>query len=75
MTLRHGSVEDITTMFATMDDQRKSLLKRISQLVYFMRGAVQYHAALTLTYVEREILEDTIKERLEVESNKVYPNY
>lgn len=62
-------------MFQVMERERKELLKRITRLVYFMRGGLQYDVALNRTHIEREIMEEFIEERLKAESEKMYPNY
>lgn len=58
-----------------MQRERKRLLRSIVQLVYFMRGSIQYNDMLNMSLVERETVNDFIQERLETESKKMYPNY
>jgi hypothetical protein len=42
-------------------------------LVYYMRGALQYHDALQLSPMERQIGFDYINKRLEQASKMQYP--
>lgn len=58
-----------------MRKETRGLLKEVISLVYFMRGSIQYRDMMTMTPVEREMISDFIKDRLEQESNKTYPVY
>lgn len=58
-----------------MRKSSRALSKDIVQLVYFMRGAISYHDALSLTPGERDLMVEYISERLEAESKRMYPNY
>jgi hypothetical protein len=62
-------------MFNQLRKSSRALTKQIVQLVYFMRGALQYHDALMLTPGERDLMEEFISERLEMEGKKIHPNY
>jgi hypothetical protein len=75
ITLRHGSPEDIQNMFRQMKRKTRNLIQSVVQLVYFMRGAIQYDNMMHMTPVEREIVEDFIKDRLEQEKGKANPIY
>lgn len=75
MTLRSGAPDDIRRMFDQMNQERKRILTSIVQLVYFMRGSVQYKDMFEMTLVERESVGEFIEKRLEVESKKMYPTY
>ena len=73
--LQQGSPNDIRDMFHRLRDETRGLLKEITSLVYFMRGAIQYESMITMTPVERAIISDFVKERLEQERDKVHPIY
>ena len=62
-------------MFDRMGRERRRIIKSITQLVYFMRGSIQYHHMMNMSLVERQIVNEFIEERLEVESKKMYPTY
>lgn len=58
-----------------MNGERKRILSSIIQLVYFMRGSIQYSDMFNMTMVEREAVSDFIEKRLDAESKKTYPQY
>ncbi len=63
-------------MFLTLQDEAKMLIKNIIDIVYFMRGAMSYESVLlTMSYAERQLVSDFLKERLERESKSPTPNY
>lgn len=62
-------------MFADMQGVRKNLITNIVQLVYFMRGSIQYKDMMDMSLVEREAVSDFISTRLEQESKKQHPQY
>ena len=62
-------------MFDRMANERRAIIQGLIQLVYFMRGAVQYDAMKMMSYVERQEISEFIEKRLEDESEKMYPTY
>ncbi|MGZ8924648.1 MAG: hypothetical protein ACXW2E_02070 [Nitrososphaeraceae archaeon] len=58
-----------------MNKERRRILRSIIQLVYFMRGSIQYKDMLNMSLVEREEVGDFIEKRIEQESKKMYPIY
>ena len=66
---------DVQTMFAQMSVDRKRIISNIIQLVYFMRGSVQYRDMIDMSQIEREAVGEFIEKRLEQESKKMHPNY
>lgn len=62
-------------MFSSMNNERRRILKSIIQLVYFMRGSIQYKDMLNMSLVERDAVNEFIEDRLSNESKKVYPIY
>jgi hypothetical protein len=62
-------------MFSSMVNDRRRIIKSIIQLVYFMRGAVQYETMMSMSSFERSMVSEFVEDRLEVESKKMYPQY
>lgn len=62
-------------MFLEMNGVVEKTLKAITQLVYFMRGSIQYRDMLDMTFIERQCVSEFIETRLEAESKKMYPQY
>lgn len=75
ITLKAGSVPDIQKMFGRLKDTQRGLLEGIVSLAYFMRGSVQYKDLLDMSPLERDIVTEFIKDRLEAESKKMHPNF
>lgn len=75
MTLKTGSQQEIIDMFNAMRKDVNGILKSIITLVYFMRGSISYNDMMNMTYVERELVNDFISERLEQESKRMHPVY
>ena len=68
-------MEDKRQMFVQMSAERKRIIQSIIQLVYFMRGSIQYHDMINMSLVERDSVEEFIEKRLEQEAKKMYPQY
>lgn len=62
-------------MFTSFRREVNGIMKSVIQLVYFMRGSISYNEMMQMTFVEREMVGDFIKERLEQESKRSHPNY
>ena len=62
-------------MFRRMTNERQRIISSVIQLVYFMRGAVQYKDMMHLTTFEREAMAEFIEKRIEIEGKKMYPIY
>lgn len=62
-------------MFSGMASERRRIITSIIQLVYFMRGSIQYRDMLDMTAFERDSVMEFIEKRLETESKKMYPVY
>jgi len=76
ITIRSGDVKAITRLYGKMNAETKSLLEGVIQMTYFMRGAIQYDYALYgMSYVERELVNQYISDRLEKESKSPHPVY
>jgi len=73
--LKSGNSALINKIINSFQSETKALIKKNIQLVYFMRGAIQYNEMMNLTYVEREMIEDFIGDRLEQEKKSPHPVY
>ena len=63
-------------MFLTLQDEAKMIIRNVIDLAYFMRGAMTYESILlTMSYAERQLVADFLKERLEQESKSPHPVY
>ena len=62
-------------MFTRFRTDVRETIKSVIQLVYFMRGSVSYKDMMHMTYVERELIDEFVSERLEQESKRMYPVY
>lgn len=58
-----------------MELNSRNIIETIIQLVYFMRGSVQYDDMMNRTAVERQLMAEFIEKRLDAESEKMYPVY
>lgn len=62
-------------MFDDLREGSRAMIKGVIQLVYFMRGAISYTEMMGLTHGEREMISEFLKQRLEIESDRVNPIY
>lgn len=62
-------------MFAQYRGEVRAIINNVIQLVYFMRGSIQYDDMMNRTYVEREMMSEFIESRLKVESKRMSPVY
>jgi hypothetical protein len=62
-------------MFNRLRHESRQIMKGVIELVYFMRGAIQYNDMIMMSQVERDMVSDFIKENLEREGKKLHPNY
>ncbi len=75
MTLKTGSQQDIINMFTDLRADINNLISNVIQLVYFMRGSIQYSEMMNMSHAERQIVSEFISERLEQESKRHTPVY
>jgi len=62
-------------MFKRYQGEVRGIIKDVIQLVYFMRGSIQYNDMLNRTYAERQMIGDFVEERLTVEGKRSNPVY
>jgi hypothetical protein len=58
-----------------MGRERERIIKSIIQLVYFMRGSIQYNDMMNMSHIERSLVGEFIETRISNESQKMYPVY
>lgn len=62
-------------MFNDMRSDIAKTIKAVIQLVYFMRGSISYNDMMNMTHMERDMVNDFISERLEMEAKRMHPVY
>jgi len=62
-------------MFNMLKGSSAKLIENVIELVYFMRGSIQYDDMMYRTPGERDLISDFIERRLKVESKREHPNY
>lgn len=62
-------------MFARLQRDARAIIKSTVEVVYFMRGAIQYDDMMYRTAGERDIIHEFLEERMEKEKDNPYPNY
>lgn len=63
-------------MFLTLQNEAEMLIRNVIDIAYFMRGAMSYESILlTMSYAERQLVEEFLKARLEQESKSPNPIY
>jgi len=62
-------------MFTRLTKEVRIIIRNVVQLVYYMRGAIQYDDMLQRTPAEREIFEEFIAERFEAQKDSMFPVY
>lgn len=65
----------ITKLINAYTKEISDLISYCITLTYFMRGAIQYQQMLETTFAERELIEEFLKKRFDVEAKNPYPNY
>jgi hypothetical protein len=60
-------------MVEQMDKEVRALKKDLLSLCWYMRGGLQYADALDLSYEERNIISDIIKDNLETTKKSKLP--
>ena len=62
-------------MFDMLNRSARTLIKSVIELVYFMRGSIQYDDMMWRTPLERELIAEFLKDRFEKEAKRDFPNY
>lgn len=59
-------------MFKSLEREVRSLTLRVIELVYFMRGSIQYDDMMWRTPFERDLIAEFIEGRMETEAKKPF---
>lgn len=62
-------------MFKELDDGIQGLIRNVIEIVYFMRGGIQYDDMMWRTPKEKQMFAEFIESRLNSESKKHFPIY
>ena len=62
-------------MFEQMHNEQRRIMKSVIELVYFMRGSIQYDDMMKRSLIERDLITEFLNDRLEIEAKKMHPNY
>jgi len=57
-------------MFNAMDSAAKTLIKNVIQLVYFMKGSIQYDDMMWRSPLERSLMEEFVMEIINAQTKK-----
>lgn len=73
MRLLTMSDEDMIKYFDQLERQSKALKEEALRLCWYMRGGISYDEAMQLSYTERDIVSNIIKENLETSKKSGLP--
>jgi hypothetical protein len=73
--LKSGDPDMINKMFKKLDREAKSIVNSIIELVWYMRGSIQYSDMMMMTNMERELVRDFVKDRMEAIKKHSFPVY
>ena len=73
MRLLTMSDEDMLKYFDQLERQSKALKEEALRLCWYMRGGISYDEAMQLSYTERDIVSNIIKENLETSKKSGMP--
>ena len=59
------SNEEIVAMLDEYDKESKAIKKDLLSTCWFMRGSISYDDAMFLTYEDRQVISDIIKQNME----------
>jgi hypothetical protein len=66
MRLLPLTISQIDEVVKEMEQEAKAIKKEIFKLAWFMRGSLSIDEAYQLTYEDREVISDIIKENLDM---------
>ena len=73
--LKSGNQDEIVRMFSKLRSEVKGIIRSVVEMVYFMRGSIQYDDMMFRTPGERDVIQEFIESRLDVENKKINPVY
>ena len=62
-------------MLADLEGQSKAIISSCIEIVYFMRGAIQYEEFMEITPMERKLFSHFLEKRMEMEGKRMHPVY
>jgi len=65
--------QEIVELLESYDKDTKATKRNLLQLCWFMRGSVSYDDAMMLSYEERNMINDLIKENLDTTEKSGLP--
>lgn len=65
--------EEVVKMLDDYEKDTKALKHSILKMCWYMRGSISYDEGMTLTYSDREIISDIIKENLDATKESGLP--
>ena len=73
MRLLAMSTEDMVAWFDQLENQSKALKEEILRMCWYMRGGITYNDAMLLSYDERKMINNIIKDNLETAKKSGLP--
>ena len=73
--MNEGESEKISDLFTQLSAQADVIVRGIIELIYFMRGSLQYADAMMMSPYERSMALEFVNKRLESEAKKINPIY
>jgi hypothetical protein len=65
--------EEVVNLLGKLDRESKALKREVLKFSWFMRGGLPYNDAIMLSYEDRKIISDIIKENLETTKESGLP--
>lgn len=75
VVLGSGDQDEIIRMFGRLRKEVKTLIRSVVEMVYFMRGSIQYDDLMFRTPGERAVIQEFLDERFETEKKREHPVY
>lgn len=73
MRLLTMSQDDMISWFDQLENQSKALKEEILRMCWYMRGGITYNDAMMLSYDERKMINNIIKDNLETAKKSGLP--
>jgi hypothetical protein len=67
------SSEEISTWVDKMDEEANSIRQQSLKMSWYMRGGASYEDVMQMSYQERRLISDLIKDNLETTKNSKLP--
>lgn len=70
-----GDSVRISEMINILGKDTRNLIKQALDIAWFSRGSIQYHSALLMCPLERDIAVQLVNERLDAQKKNPHPVY